>query len=221
MFEDDSPTGNPFEFRHTNIDEDMEVGFHPCRLTGKFDGQFVEVSMLHNINQFARVLHPFGFFGASLSQEFISKNADSLIGYVTFEKGDPARALLVAVAFKDGKEHDIEDYPRSATLLSEMFKLQFNDKSNEGYVKHSGKFFLGSPTASENMVLGKVLLSKLEAVCDKLSDLCTQISALTVVTLGVPSATPVNSAAFTAIGTYVAALKGTLSSIKSDKNFVD
>ena len=233
---------DPFdnEAQHNrNLEEDTEFGLHPCTLTGEYDeddDQFIEVIVGRVGTVMARVLHSFPFFGR-INTEWLKKYSESLIGYVAFEKGKPEKALLIAVAFKEGKMHDLEDSPRSTAILTEFYKLQFNDKEKKGYLgfPDDAKFYLGKLGASEPMVKGEKQKTSLEEIMAAVSDLAQQVSdmALSLSTTQVPQtptgSSPLSTAASFAaqipninkVATDLATIKSKLGENLSEKNFLE
>lgn len=209
--------------KNVNIFEDSEIGLHPVTLTGIIDSDYpnhVQVKFKGgNITQFARMLYPAGFY-AAINDKWLKENASNLIGYVAFEKGNPEKALLVSVSFKDGHSA-VDGWPYATKMGSNNFSLVFNDEDNKAYLEHKGKLHLGSKDASSPAALGDKVVSSLESIVDQLSAICTNIALLTVNAAGAPSTVPINAPAFTQIKSALVGIKNNLSSLKSDKLFLD
>lgn len=210
-----------------NIEEDTEVGLHPCTFTGvvfeEEDGYFVEVVLPYGVTQPARLSFPFPLI-AAVNKEWVAKHKDSLVGLVAFEQGKPEDAVLVHVSFKGEYLSLFDDFPNSVTLLSEIFKFQLNDKQKKAYLQvNDGTFHIGSSGAKEPLLLGDTTIEKLEQVIDQLSALCDALAALTVTCTapGSPSSPPVNFASFLTVKSQIAAIKTSLSATKSKKAFVE
>jgi hypothetical protein len=170
--------GNPWE---TDVlKEDIEQGLHPCTFTGEFlaeeGSQFAEVILTQGLKQYARILYSFPLFAAP-TNEWLQKNANNLMGYCAFEKGYPEKLLLVFVALKKGATIDVEDFPNSVGILSEVFKLLFNDISNEAYIDfaQNSKLKFGK-SATEPLPLGNKLKSVLENLNQSIQDIVNAIN---------------------------------------------
>jgi hypothetical protein len=233
---------DPFDnesLHNENLEDDTEFGLHPCTIEGAYDEddeQFIEVKLQNSPTMLARVMHSFPFFGR-ISPEWLDAYSKSLIGYVAFEKGYPDRPLLMAVSFKKGKTHDLEDAPRSVTVLSEFYKLQFNDANKKGYIEFpdDATFYLGKLDASEPMVLGDKNKTSLEDIMTAVDDLAGVVTDIltALVSTTVPQL-PSGTSVLSSVGNFTASLpdvikvQADLATIKSglgdslsEKNFLE
>jgi hypothetical protein len=170
--------GNPWEV--DLLKQDIEQGLHPCTFTGEFlaeeGNQFVEVILTQGLRQYARLLYTFPLW-AAVTKEWLQKNSNNLVGYCAFEKGYPEKLLLVFVALKKGATIDVEDFPNSVGLLSEKFKLLFNDVADEAYIdfQQNCKLKFGK-SATEPLPLGNKLKSILEKLNQSVQDIVNAIN---------------------------------------------
>lgn len=221
---------DPFDndiLHNKNIEEDSEIGIHPCTLTGNFledSQQFVEVVMEKGVTRYARLAFSFPLF-SGVTAAWLAKYSNSLYGYVAFEKGKPESAVLIAVSLKEGASIDLKGFPDSVVLLSQLFQLDMNDKTRKLTVdfKQPASFRLGSESASQPMVKGNELVSVLADLATQISLLANQCALITVVpaSLAVPTPPPVNAAAIAQVSANVAAMQATLQKILSQKSYLE
>lgn len=194
-----------------NMEEDTEIGIHPCTLTGNVSEDnplFVEVILTGGLRQYARVLSPFPLISVPTA-EWLSVYANLLIGYVAFQKGNPEKPLLIAVSPKDSKDSSFKDWPRQMSLLGETFKIVSKDIEKEAYVEVGGKFRIGSETSDQQIPRGNDLKNSLDALTDAVTSLCDAVLALTVPTPSGISLTPVNAS-------QIAQVKSTLVNVRAE-----
>lgn len=197
--------------------DDLVYGFHAAKPTGKMledeTGLYYEVSFIRGITQYARFCFTFPLVSAP-SKEWMQKYSNSIMLWCTFEAGFPERAIIVGFWFLEGKEHDIEDFPNSHTLITEKFKQQINDAqgtfkisqvkesdpqsleiSDDAVTATTKKLLLGDSTAQEAAMLGNKFATLFKAFIDDVGKLNS------IATPAGPSGTISSSPLFAALAT--------------------
>lgn len=148
--------------------------------------------------------------------------------WVEFENGDPRYPLWKYGNFgeNDLPDRAKENYPRTTVLVDKAGNTITLDAVNKliELISAAGtaievkdqQINLGTlGGAKEPVLLGDITVEKLEQICDLISNLCTNIAGITVLTPLGPSTPPVNASAFVALKTQVDTLKATLAATKS------
>ena len=106
----------------------------------------------------------------------------------------------------------------NAMTFSTSNNVLFN--VNQSFVVNSPEMKFGSQDDSltEPLVLGDTLVEKLTELCDHLTQLCTDIVAMTHPTPAGPSGPPLNAANFTGLSSKIGQTKGALEEILSQQN---
>lgn len=157
--------------------EDSIFGAVRCVITGEQDDenpQYIEVKLPHERIQLARMSYTFPLVAVP-SKEWLQKYKDSIYAWVVFERGLPERPIVIGFTFNEDSEHNVDSYPRSATIIGEKFVINIDDKNDrlelkqledakqeivmtkdKVYVK-SDDINLGEESGAEPSVLGDTL----------------------------------------------------------------
>lgn len=171
--------------------------------------------------------YPVGMFAGHKIGLFATPEEGNMV-WVRFENGNPKYPLW---EYGNYGENDLPDrakrnYPKTTVLVDKAGNTITLDAVNKliELISAAGtaieikdnQINLGSlGSAAEPILLGDTTVTKLEQICDLISNLCTNIAAITVLTPLGPSTPPINAPAFATLKTQVETLKATLNATKS------
>ena len=188
-----------------------------AKLTGEVKDFHIEVMTKMGTRRFCRPIFAFPLL-ARPSTAWVNKYKDKFFAAITHEINNPEKVLFIGLVPMESNGLPEEGVDDNVFLLSEKFRLWFNDEENKTVWDSldGGELLLGDKNATEHALLGDKTIQWLEDLSDQVMDLADQCALITVPTVVGPSGVPINAAAFNTISLSVSALQGQLNTLLSE-----
>ena len=168
------------------------------RLTGEVQDELIEVELQFGMKRFCKPVFAFPLIAAPYT-DWVTEYKDKYMGLVGFannKKGDNLEeALLMGIIPLKDNQTPVETLDQgNVFIMTKNFRLWVDDTGNKYIVDvlNAGEILLGDKNVTEKAMLG-------DTTVQMLSDIITQILAITVATPAGTSGPPLNAAAFSAL----------------------
>lgn len=179
-----------------NERQKRRYGFYRAQATGEVnedDPNFILVRLPDGVFRYARPCFSFPMIWVP-SKQWLSKYADKIEVWITYEDGLTEKPLYVGFGLKKDSGLTNEDFPNNGMILGEKFALNFDDENNKaGLFQLDGKkqaividndktfiesddLNLGKAAADEPALLGTTTEEKLSKIIDILLAATTNTS---------------------------------------------